>query len=89
MIALLAPVLGVGSYKNFNQDGTIYVGQDKDITYVSSIEAPTVYVYPTYTTVYDPSTRSYVDVMTDVDIDIAINHTYRSINFTKGLMVSE
>lgn len=89
MIALLTPVLGVGGYKNFNQDATIYVGQDKDITYVSSIEAPTVYVYPSYTTVYDPSTKSYVDVMTDVDVEITINHTYQSINFTKGLMVSE
>ncbi|MGJ1079024.1 hypothetical protein ACR77U_13365, partial [Enterococcus faecium] len=89
MIALVSPVIGVGAYRNYNQDATIYVGQTKNLTYVSKITRPDINVDCSYVNVYDQYSHSDVQVVNGVSVSVTINHEYTTISFTKGLMTSE
>ena len=84
MIALLTPVLGVGAYYNFSQNATIEVGQTKSFTYVSNVSA---HLTVSKDVIRDSYDGTDVEVVTDVVLDVDITDT--TIQFTKGLMVTE
>lgn len=89
MIALLTPNFGIGAYRSYTQDATIYLGRTKDLSYVEDIDSVNVDVDLDQEWIWDSKGNRDVAVVTGVTVSVTVNPTIKGLGFEKGLMVTE